>query len=201
MKLTPTPDMPLSDRKRPSDDAKNALYVVSISKFVWLYVLTGSGYIFYWSYRNWASYRAATGVDIMPIMRGVFWPFFILSLFEKVQNGLETAGRSCQWYPEARGLLIMLLVLISVLLNPFFSPPSGTLFVFIADMVLIAAGTGLFVGAQRAINLLHDDPQGRSNSVLSVGNLVWMVLGGLHLFFVAIVAIVTLMVAGYLALT
>ncbi|WP_218727605.1 hypothetical protein [Pseudomonas sp. D1HM] len=132
--------------------------------------------------------------------RGVL-AVLILSLFEKVQNGLETAGRSCQWYPEARGLLIMLLVLISVLLSPFFSPLSGTLFVFIADMVLIAAGTGLFVGAQRAINLLHDDPQGRSNSVLSVGNLVWMVLGGLYLFFVAIVAIVTLMVAGYFALT
>ena len=171
----------LLDKRARSDGERDGLYVVSVSKFLLLYALTAGGYMFYWSYRNWASYKEVTGAPITPLIRAVFWPFFILCLFEKVQNGLDLKGRSYFWHPETRGLLIMFLVMLSVLLSLFFNRPSDTVFVLFANLVLIACGAGMFVEAQRAINVLSDDPNGRCNSALSGTNVVWMAVGVLYM--------------------
>ena len=184
MKTTTADNACVPDGKRPFFDSPGELYVVSVSKFVLLYLLTGGGYIFYWSYRNWTSFRAVGRADIMPAMRAVFWPFFILELFDKIQKSLDISGRSYRWYSEARALLIMLLVMIAILLSLFFDRPSDTGFVLVADAVLVVAGVFLFIGAQRAINVLGDDPQGRSNHAFSSANLLCTLAGGMALAFV-----------------
>lgn len=178
-------DGTLVDKKSRPDDERSTLYVVSVTKFILLYALTAGGYVFYWSYRNWASYKEVSGAPIMPVMRAVFWPFFILSLFDKVQNGLDMTGRSYFWHPETRGLLIMLLVMFAVLVSLFFNRPTDTVFVFVANVVLIASCCAMFVEAQRAINMLGGDPQGSHNSAFTCSNVVWMVVGVLYMVFVA----------------
>ena len=142
-----------------TDDRPGALYTVAIAHFVLLYVLTCGTYLFYWSYRNWASYKQHTGTAITPVVRGLLWPFFILELFDKVQNALDRAQHPHCWYPESRALLIMLLVMLSVLLFTFPDRPLGMVCVYVAEAVLIALGGCLFVGAQRAINLLSGPAQ------------------------------------------
>ena len=107
----------LSNTPSQCDDQRINLYVVSVSKFLLLYGFTAGGYMVYWSYRNWASYKAETGAPIAPLLRAALWPFFILPLFEVVQNGLDRTGRCYFWQPETRGLLIMLLVMFSVLVS------------------------------------------------------------------------------------
>ena len=174
----------LLNKKSLLDDDKNRLYIVSVTKFLLLYALTAGGYVFYWSYRNWASYKEVTGAPITPLIRAVFWPFFILSLFEQVQNGLDMKGRSYVWHPETRGLLIMFLVMFSVLVSMFFNRPTDTVFVLFANLVLIACGAGMFVEAQRAINVLSGDPNGSCNRALSGTNLVWMAVGARYMAFV-----------------
>ena len=171
----------LLDKRALPDDEQSGLYIVSVTKFLLLYALTAGGYMFYWSYRNWAAYKELTGAPITPLIRSVFWPFFILCLFEKVQNGLDMKGRTYFWHHETRGLLIMFLVMLSVLLSLFFNRPSDTVFVLFANLVLIACGAGMFVEAQRAINVLSDDPNGRCNSALSGTNVVWMAVGVLYM--------------------
>lgn len=175
----------LSSNQSHSHHERNRLYVVSVTKFLLLYALTAGGYIVYWSYRNWASYKALSGESITPVIRAVLWPFFILPLFDKVQSGLDKTGRCYFWQPETRGLLIMLLVMLSVLVTTCFTQPSDTLFVFMTDTALIAACCAMFVEAQRAINMLGGDPQGRRNSALSCSNIVWMVFGVLCLTIIA----------------
>lgn len=52
MKPTPLTSDPVSDENRLLGLGPSALYVVSVTKFVVMYLLTGGGYIVYWSYRN-----------------------------------------------------------------------------------------------------------------------------------------------------
>lgn len=140
-----------------TDDRPGALYTVAIPHFLLLYVLTCGCYLFYWSYRNWAFYKAHSGAAITPVIRGLLWPFFVLELFDKVQNALDRAQQPHRWYPESRALLIMLLVMLSVLLFTFPDRPLGMVCVYVAEAVLIAISGYLFMGAQRAINLLSGD--------------------------------------------
>ena len=177
MKPTPLTSDPVSDENRLLGLGPSALYVVSVTKFVVMYLLTGGGYIVYWSYRNWATYKQRVGADICPLVRAVLWPFFILELFDKIQNGLELAGRPCRWHPEPRALLIMLMVMISTLFAMFFDSPADAGLVFIANTLLITLSVFLIVGAQRAINLLADDSLGFSNCNFSVSNVCWTLVG------------------------
>lgn len=185
MKPSPLTSDPVSDVNRLLGLGPSALYVVSVTKFVVLYLLTGGGYIVYWSYRNWASYKERVGADIFPLVRAVLWPFFILELFDKIQNGLELAGRPCRWHPEPRALLIMLMVMISTLFAMFFDSPVDAGVVFIANTLLITLSVFLFVGAQRAINLLANDSQGCSNCNFSVGNVFWALFGAVSVALLA----------------
>ncbi|MBO6279251.1 MAG: hypothetical protein J6N20_17815 [Pseudomonas sp.] len=164
-----------------TDLSPNGLYTVAIPKFLMLYLLTGGGYLFYWSYRNWAAYKQATGAMITPVIRGLFWPFFILELFDNVQTSLGMKEAPCQRNLEARALLIMLLVMLSVLLLTFFDRPSDATGVYLLDGALIAGSGFLFLEAQRAINVLGSDPQGRGNRRLSGKNVAWMSVGVLCL--------------------
>ena len=171
----------LSNTRLWCDDKRINLYVVSVSKFLLLYGFTAGGYMVYWSYRNWASYKAVTGVRITPMLRAVLWPFFILPLFGVVQNGLDRTERCYFWRPDTRGLVIMLLVMFSVLVSTFFTRPSDSVFVFFANMALIAGCCAMLVAAQRAINVLAGDPHGGGNKALSCANLAWMVVGTLSM--------------------
>ena len=190
MKPTPLTRDPVSDVNRLLGLGPSELYVVSVTKFVVLYLLTGGGYIVYWSYRNWATYKERVGADILPLVRAVLWPFFILDLFDKIQNGLELAGRQCRWHPEPRALLIMLMVMISTLFAMFFDNPQDAGVVFIANAVLITVSVFLFVGAQRAINLLANDRLGCSNCNFSVGNVFWALAGAVSVALLALYVLV-----------
>lgn len=178
----------LSNTPSQCDDQRINLYVVSVSKFLLLYGFTAGGYMVYWSYRNWASYKAVSGASITPGVRGVLWPFFILPLFEVVQNGLDRSGRYYFWQPETRGLVIMGLVMFSVLVNTFFTRPSDEAYVLFANVALIAVCCAMLVAAQRAINTLAGDPQGSLNKALNGINIAWMVVGALLMAAVAYVA-------------
>ena len=72
-----------------------------------------------------------------------------------------------------------------MLVSLFFNRPTDTVFVFVANVVLIASCCAMFVEAQRAINMLGGDPQGSHNSAFTCSNVVWMVVGVLYMAFVA----------------
>lgn len=159
---------------------RDKLYAVSVSKFLMLFVSTLGGYAIYWAYRNWAFYRDARGADVTPVMRGLFWQFFIISLFDRVKVGLEMAGEVCRWYPVTRGVLIILMNLTPLVSSFIFYSPSMFRFVFLIDVIALAIAAYLFVGAQRAINRLAGDPDGTSNSEFTIANILWIMGGGVY---------------------
>lgn len=161
-------------------DAMGKLYAVSVSKFLMLFVSTIGGYTIYWVYRNWAFYRNASGADVTPVMRGLFWQFFIISLFDRIKVGLEMAGEACRWCPVTRGVLIILMSLTPFLTPFIFNLPSTLKFVFLIDVTTLAIAAYLFVGAQRAINRLAGDPDGISNSEFTIANILWIMGGGVY---------------------
>ncbi|MFJ7883700.1 hypothetical protein ACIQYF_09330 [Pseudomonas sp. NPDC096917] len=162
------------------------LYGVSITKFLLLYVMTLGGYMMYWSYRNWKFYSCMSQTGIMPVMRGIFWPFFIFSLLARIKAASRVKGDQCHWSSEIRGLLIFSLVLVSWALGFILNEPADSMVALVAGVIVIAVGAYLFVDVQRVVNQLTNDPQGRGNSEMTAANMIWVILGGLYWVFVTL---------------
>lgn len=156
------------------------LYVVSINKFLILFVITIGGYAVYWSYRNWVFYRDARGAEVTPFMRGIFWPFFIMPLFERINAGLQTTGEVYRWYPTLRGVSLIGVTVLSFIAPLFLDAPADPRLAFAISATTLAVTTTCFIGAQRAINRLAGDPEGTSNREFTTANIVWIILGGVY---------------------
>ena len=172
-------DVPLSSEEH-ATNAYADLYVVSLTKFLILFVITIGGYAMYWSYRNWVFYRDARGAEVTPFMRGIFWPFFIMPLFERINAGLQTTGEVCRWYPTLRGVSLIGVTVLSFIAPFFLDAPADTRLAFAIDVTTLAVTTYCFIGAQRAINRLAGDPEGTSNRKFTTANVVWIMLGGVY---------------------
>lgn len=156
------------------------LYVVSSIKFLVLFVITIGGYAMYWSYRQWVFYRDARGAEVTPFMRGIFWPFFIMPLFERINVGLKATSEVCRWYPTPRGLLLIGVTVLSFITPFFLDPLSDHRLAFAITVTTLAVTTYCFSGAQRAINRLAGDPEGSSNREFTAANILWIMLGGVY---------------------
>lgn len=172
-------DVPLSKGERVTS-AHADLYVVSINKCLILFVITIGGYAMYWSYRNWVFYRDARGAEITPLMRGIFWPFFIMPLFERINAGLQTTGEVCRWYPTLRGVSLIGVTVLSFIAPFFLDGPADPRLAFAISASTLAVTTYCFIGAQRAINRLAGDPEGTSNREFTTANILWIMLGGVY---------------------
>ena len=80
----------------------------------------------------------------------------------------------------------MLMVMISTLFAMFLDSPEDAGVVLIANTLLIIVSVFLFVGAQRAINLLANDRLGCSNCTFSVGNVFWALAGAVSVALLAL---------------
>lgn len=161
-------------------DGRDELYVVSITKFLLLSVITLGGYLMYWSYRNWKCYRFVTEIDIWPVVRGMFWPFFIYSLLMRIKGRAQIKNEPCDWHAGAKSLLIISLVVISLLMPFVMSAPVSQLLVFVIDTATLVASVYLLVSVQQVTNRLANDSEGCSNSAITEANTVWIILGGIY---------------------
>ena len=161
-------------------DGRDELYVVSITKFLLLSVTTLGGYLMYWSYRNWKCYRFVTEVDIWPVVRGMFWPFFIYSLLARIKGRAHIKNELCDWHAGVKSVLIISLVVISLLMPFVMSAPVSQLLVFVVDTVTLVVSVSLLVSVQQVTNRLANDSKGCSNSAITEANTVWIILGGVY---------------------
>lgn len=152
--------------------------VMSVQRFVLLYVVTMGSYVTVWFYLQWKQYRKATGVKVLPAFRAMLGALMIFSLFRKIDNGLKVSGHTHQWFPIARGVFIIILMMIVTVCSfvPFES--DYQLWVIFFSYVCAGVMVFLFAGVQRAINVLGGDVEGESNADLTFVNGVWMGLFG-----------------------
>jgi hypothetical protein len=161
------------------DDKPAALYVVSKTKFLLLFFLTLGVYELYWFYRNWKQHKLATGASVLPVMRGLFFIFFVHALFRVVQEKLVQAGKAFSWKPRAHAWWVVLLALANAAADRLARNAVGSPYPELVSFALLVPTALVLAKAQEAINLSCDDPAGAANGRLTVANYLWMALGAL----------------------
>jgi hypothetical protein len=78
---------------------KPSFYIASTNKLTVMYWLTFELYFFYWVYKNWKTYQAATNTMTFPLTRTFLGIFFIYSLFRKIDQQLKAARKTIQMEP------------------------------------------------------------------------------------------------------
>lgn len=177
--------------------AKPLFYVISIRKLIYMTLLTTGLYAFYWFYRNWATYRSATGDDVSPVLRSILPVFFVFPLLRRVDQSLEHSRSQYDWSPRLLGVAMWLIMVVSVgsgLLTPL---PIGDLkhdaLINLRGMIEVilqlVASLWVMCRIQLAINVVECDPRGESNSRSTRANNGWMMLGvTLWMFFFIVFA-------------
>ncbi len=160
-------------------------FVVSINKLVFMVVLTVGFYYLYWSYRNWAAYRDATGDRVIPILRSIVPVIFIYPLVSRIDQHLRHTGVKHDWSPKKLALGMWLIMAASsgaVLLFPdvvvdLKHAMDLHLYNLVRNLLQFVAMVWVVCKIQQAINVLECDPDGASNSSFTGENVVWMALG------------------------
>lgn len=160
--------------------ARKEFYVVSLRKFLVLYVATSGCYGLYWFYKNWSVNKRFAGSSVWPVLRTLLSSIFAYSLFRKIDKSLirQELGRMSCWFAHASIYLVLglggTLVGYGSGGNPRVEEVVGWL--PWTTLILVAHAANLLL-VQRMINIAALDPGGRSNSMLSAVNWIWVVMG------------------------
>lgn len=154
-------------------------YVVAPHKFNLLYYSTLGIYPVYWSHRQWRAQKAAHGLDVWPMPRGLFLVFFMHSLLRGAAATLQRAGRAFDGDAEALATRIVALVILANVADRLAYKEIGSPYTDLAGFLLLPFIGAAFVKAQRNLNLAAGDPEGAGNRELSGANIAWMLVGGL----------------------
>ena len=178
---------PQSDLTHPGTHANNAaFYVVSIKKFLTLYIATLGAYQLYWFYRNWSLYRDKYKEKIWPVPRAVFSIFFVHALFRYVRATIDREGKRIDWDPRSNATMLVVLIILSNMLNRASMRLDSEWFVDLASTIILAPSAYVFFKAQVAVNLSCGDPEGSHNGEFTTANFLWIGLGGL--LWIAVIA-------------
>jgi len=95
---------------------------------VLLYIFTLGLYEHYWHYRNWKIIRENSGdLSISPILRGLFFPFFIFSFISVLKGSAELSKISIG---VARSSFAFVYTLVALLKNSFSNEADLVVFIF-----------------------------------------------------------------------
>lgn len=104
------------------------LFVVGVTKFVLLSVLTWSLYTTYWFYKNWKAVAASENIKVRPVWRAIWAIFFVYPLLKKMQAmiserdskvDLSALDRSVLWIAFSLSSSAWKPLLILDLVKPF----------------------------------------------------------------------------------
>lgn len=172
--LYSTPESSLTQEEK---TVENEFYVVSIKKFLILYLSTLGFYIIYWFYKNWTYYKAIHSSSLWPVPRAIFSLFFVYSLCVKIDAKLQFAKNNYAWNGAVNGAILTLLMLASSVLDRMSFNEVGSPTTDLLSLAALPVLAYFFMKAQRAINISHGDDDGQQNSKLTGLNYLWIVLG------------------------
>ncbi|KPZ29652.1 hypothetical protein [Pseudomonas coronafaciens] len=166
--------------KDESDSAGPEFYVVSLQKFLILYFLTSGFYATYWFYKNWSLNKKFLGSNVWPVARVMFAAIYAFPLFRNVDRSLRRQGLGHMAYWPVSASVLLALTIAGILLaqgvsgNLRFELVGGWL---VWVVPLATAQTLNMMMVQSKINLAAHDPDGSSNSRLTLANGLWIVIG------------------------
>jgi hypothetical protein len=169
-------------------------FAVGVKKLVLMHIFTYGMYDVYWFYRHFKHQKLKNNEDTWPAVRGVFFLFFIYSLFGRINDA--AIAQDGQQKPGLRSLagLWLLLILASFLTTMWATiagmmggDPAG-LARTLTPVSTVLSLVGLIVPAffiskaQRVANTLLPEESVSNNSTLTAANFAWILLGLLYLF-------------------
>jgi hypothetical protein len=163
---------PLADLSQSAAD-QPMFFVVAPRKLLLMILLSQGLYMVYWSYKQWAYYRQATGARIWPWARGFFAVFFFYSFAMKVRRKLELTNTSHRWWPRCLALGLTFSALLPQAYVWFVAPMTALKLNF----CLMIVDAALAVQLQHAVNRVEDDAGGEANHRLTWANGIWILIG------------------------
>lgn len=157
----------------PPESRPAAFFVVAPRKFLLMVLLSHGLYTFYWMYKQWSTYRAATGTRVLPLVRAFFSIFFVYALVIKIKRALDVKELSYRWWPRCYALGWITTAFLPFTYIWFIAPFTALKLGVCLSIVQVSLG----VQVQRAVNHLEDDPQGKANAGITWANGLWMALG------------------------
>jgi hypothetical protein len=161
-------------------------YVVSMPKFITLYVVTLGLYSVFWFYMNWRNYRQATGWHMWPIARAIFSIFFAHSLFSEISEELRLKKIEYKWMAMLWATVYVLFTIVSNIFDRFVDQEAELAAIDFVAFVFWPVIMLSLARAQVAINISQDDPKGARNSQFTVYNFLWIALGAFVLLALAV---------------
>ena len=153
-------------------------YVVSVTKFSLLFILTTGLYALYWFYRNWRLYKEKHQENIWPAPRALFSIFFTHRLFEYVDVRLRNLEAAYKWRPDLWATLYVVMSIVSYIAERLSAKEIGSPYTDLLGLLLLPFLYWSLLQAQKAINVAVGDPQGQTNSEYTIYNWLWMLFGG-----------------------
>lgn len=157
-------------------------FTVSTRKLWIMHLLTFSIYDVYWFYRHWDHQNLKHNLGLWPAVRGLFFIFFIYSLFKKVQDA--AVARGLDNVPNLKLLALLWYVVFVVQIG---------ITAFNRDLILTTVWLSLglsvvsnvisgfiFASVQRVANRVLGDEEGRKNGRITVANIVWIIVALLY---------------------
>jgi len=167
----------MQDNTTNIEQAMPQFYVVSLNKFLVLFMGTSGLYMVYWFYQQWAAYKASVDGKQMPIMRALFPIFFVHALFNILTTlYTQKSGK------ESTALRTAATLFVVVGAVSFFTgnvPEESTWkpFLLVLNLLFTPMLCWFCYQAQWFINYVSDDLEGKSNQTYSPANYVWLVVG------------------------
>jgi len=178
-------------------EATAEFFTIHMTKFYVMTIGTMGIYFLYWFWKHWKVIKLANGLNIWPIPRTIFSLFYTHSLFSRFKAGADSYGdKHIGWSSASIATIFIVAGLLGWASNAF---PEDNLFFAVASMALAIVITIVqaIVGAkaQKVANYAAGDEDGENNTSYSVGNIVWLVIGGL-LWLITIASVVILALFG-----
>lgn len=152
-------------------------YVVSQKKFLVLLMGTTGLYLVYWFWRNWQTYRAASGENLWPVLRAVLMLFYTHSLLRKIDQHLARRDLSNAWKPGPQATTIVVCMLLYRVADNLAIRDIGAPFTLLLSVALLFVIGVNLLPVQKAINRSEGDVQGLVNDAFSAANIGWLVFG------------------------
>ncbi|OZG71791.1 hypothetical protein BTA51_19375 [Hahella sp. CCB-MM4] len=171
----PKTDLLTSEEKKSSN---SQFYIVSIRKFLFLYIGTVGLYGFIWFYKNWAQYKRTNNLSIWPVPRSIFYIFFTHTLFRKVDETLGERSKAL-WSPQTLATGFVLAAIVGSICDRLSYNDVGSPITDLVSLALLPVSAWLLCKAQQVINVACNDPEGQSNSQFTVANIIWLIIGAL----------------------
>jgi hypothetical protein len=161
-------------------------YVVSATKFWALSVATLGMYGIYWMYRQWSHIKRATRGDEWPVARAIFQVFFVHRLTAEIDQRLRRTAIRHDWAPQGLATFTVLGMIAGAIFDRLARNEVGSPVTDLLWLASLGAVVTCKWHIQRAANAACGDPDGRTNSRFTAGNIVWLVLGAVFWLLIVI---------------